>query len=80
MILKNKIIIIGVKKKTKAKFFETLKTGDIVEFQYNLNGKYKKVAVVSILKNGEEMTTNKISILRNNLSNFDYEYLEEETK
>ena len=77
MILKNKIVILGVKKKTKANFFETLKIGDIVEFQYDLNGKYKKVAVVSILKNGEEMTTNKISILRNNLSNFEYEDMEE---
>ena len=77
MILKNKIIILGVKKKTKAKFFDQLGTGDILELLYDLNGCYGHSPYIKIIKtNGESINKGALQ-LRNNLSNFEYKDMEE---
>lgn len=80
MILKNKIIILGVKKKTKAKFFDQLGTGDILELLYDLNGCYGYSPYIKIIKTSGESINNSALQLRSNLSNFEYEDLEEEIK
>ena len=77
MILKNKIIILGVKKKTKAKFFDQLGTGDILELLYDLNGCYGYSPYIKIIKTNGDSINNSALQLRGNLLNFEYKYLEE---
>ena len=77
MILKNKIIILGVKKKTKAKFFDQLGTGDILELLYDLNGCYGYSPHIKIIKTNGESINNSALQLRSNLSKFEYEDMEE---
>ena len=78
MILKNKIIILGVKKKTKAKFFDQLGTGDILELLYDLNGCYGYSPYIKIIKTNGESINNSALQLRSNLSKFEYEDMEEQ--
>lgn len=68
MILRQTIFIDSIKKKTKAKFFEGLFPGDVVELTYNLSGSYGYAPYIT-LKKGDIIHRNSASQLIQNLNN-----------
>lgn len=73
MELTAKITITGIKKKTKAKFFESLKIGDVIELRYNLDGADKYAPHIYVYKDGLKIMSAYALQVKTNLSNFEYE-------
>lgn len=68
-----KITITGIKKKTKAKFFESLKIGDVIELRYNLDSADKYAPHIYVYKDGVKIMSAYALQVKANLSNFEYE-------
>ena len=72
MVLQGRFKIVGIRKKTKAKWFKDLEVGDEFYLKYYLTGRYKDSPDVIICdENGERVHKNIASQLKNNLSNFE---------
>ena len=72
MELKGQIIITGIKKKTGAKFFESLKIGDVIELRYNLDSADKYAPHIYLYKGGVKIMSTYALQVKTNLSNFEY--------
>lgn len=72
MELKGQIIITGIKKKTGAKFFKSLKIGDIIEFRYNLDSADKYAPHLYVYKGGVKIMSTYALQVKENLSKFEY--------
>jgi hypothetical protein len=62
--------VVGVKKKTKAKFFKDLQIGDEFSLSYNLNGSYKSAPLINIYKDGRHQHSKNALELSRILDNF----------